>query len=233
MAYICLSDIFERIFNQYMIRKILLATGKILVLLVLPGGSFLLFLFLLSSIDFSPQTKLPETLTWIILFAPSLVVTYALYRLFKKDWGVWVIGLFSIMITSTLSLSCPGPFCSEKKPGLDAAIKTNLAQIRIRAELFLDAHGTYGTSDFPTGPCPIGVIPGADFFNTPDVSSALSEIKRHNGGITPTCALVVNGTSSQYAISPPLKSDRSKYWCIDSSSVVKEISRPISEARCP
>lgn len=209
--------------------RILKALGKTIVLLILPGSSFLFSLFLLSAVNF--PIKISQTLLWVIVFTPPIVVTYILYRLFKKDLGVWVIGVFSIMVASTL-LSCPGFFCGEKKLGADAAIKGNLAQIRTAAVLYLDAHGSYGKENLAAGPCPLETDSNSSMFGEQNIKDALNQIKKVNGGVTPICSVVENANMHQYAISSPLKSDKNKHWCIDDTSFSGAIDGPITKAAC-
>lgn len=209
--------------------RILKALGKTIVLLILPGASFLFSLFLLSAVNF--PIKISQTLLWVIVFTPPVIVTYILYRLFKKDWDVWVIGVFSIMVASTL-LSCPGISCGEKKRGANAAIKGNLAQIRVGAVLYLDVHGNYAKENFTAGPCPLEADSNSSMFGEQNIKDALNQIKKVNGGATPTCSVVENANIHQYAISSPLKSDKNKHWCIDDTGFVGAIDGPITKAAC-
>lgn len=99
-----------------------------------------------------------------------------------------IIGILSSVVLASLNTA--------RGKGADAAVKSNLANMRAQAELFYDTGQTY------TGVC-------AD----PNMVKALDSASSAGSGNTTSDVCNQNATS--WAASAPLKT--SGYWCVDST----------------
>src|SRR3989338_5244021 len=148
-----------------------------------------------------------------------------------RNIASWVLAIVWLLFVSSIFLA---DVPRRGKRSDDAGVKGNLAQLRLDAEVYYDKQKSYGRTPFPPGPCPMD---GAtdNMFSDPVVRDALVNIKKYNGGIIPTCAIDILAGGSVYAVSSPLKSDRTRVWCVDTDyrQSAREISSPIIEARCP
>jgi hypothetical protein len=104
--------------------------------------------------------------------------------------------------------------------GADAAIKANLANIRAEAELYFDSTGsTYGSS---SNSCTSGM------FASRDISASITSVTTSSGG-----AAICHSKATAWALSAPLKTDATKYWCVDSSGASKQITTKLVGTKCP
>ena len=97
----------------------------------------------------------------------------------------------------------------------DTDIRAILSAVQAQAEIYYDGDGgrTYGVTAFTSG----GVC-GASA-----VAKALTAAQMANGGITPIC----NSSAQAYAVSSPFFSDRTKFWCVDSTGSNVQTATPL------
>lgn len=142
----------------------------------------------------------------------------------KKNKGFTLIELLVVIaIIGILSSVVLASLNTARDKGNDAAIKSNLANIRAQAEIYYDGTGnkSYGTE---SADCTAGL------FATNPVTDAINSAKTASGG-TATCTSSDNtisgtGAASSWAISVPLKAS-TKSWCVDSGGISKEVTGPV------
>lgn len=112
-----------------------------------------------------------------------------------------IIGILSSVVLASLNTA--------RGKGSDAAVKSNLANIRAQAELVYDADGDYA-----------GVCTDANVISMRDAAS--------QAGAGDTTSDVCNDSDTEWAASAPLKvqnqvdsSSGVDYWCVDSTGVSK------------
>ena len=114
-----------------------------------------------------------------------------------------IIGILASVVLASLN--------SARAKGADAAIKSNLANIRAQAELYYDdpakGNGTYGAV--------ATACSGGMFAADTVIASAITQINSQSGA-TATCTS--NGQT--WAISSPLKT-ASQTWCVDNNGWAK------------
>ncbi len=128
-----------------------------------------------------------------------------------------IIGILSGIVLASLN--------GARNKAADAAIKSNLANTRAQAEIIYD---NANTNSYNTV-CENTII-----------TAAMAAAKTSSGGATdPTC---LDGNSTgvtvdSWAISAVLKSDNTKYWCVDSSGASKQTTAVAAitngQAGCP
>lgn len=119
-----------------------------------------------------------------------------------------IIGILASVVLASLN--------SARNKGSDAAIKSNLANMRAQAELFYDNNSnTYGTA-FTEGACAATV--GTLFADT-TMNNAWAAAQTASGG-TARCS----STTAAWAVSVPLKSTPANAWCVDSTGASKEVT---------
>ena len=114
-----------------------------------------------------------------------------------------------------LNQSAQQVFAPDVSPVHDADIRANLSSIQIDAEIYYGGDGghTYGVTAFTSdGVC------GASA-----VAKALASTQTANGGIAPIC----NSSAQAYAVSSPFFSDRTKFWCVDSTGSNIQTATPL------
>lgn len=113
-----------------------------------------------------------------------------------------IIGILSSVVLASLNTA--------RGKGADAAIKSNLANMRAQAEIYYDdpaaGNGTYGTA---TQAC------GAGMFATTVFVNAVAAITAAGGA--PTCHSTASPAA--WAVSAPLKT--AGHWCVDSTGASK------------
>ncbi len=113
-----------------------------------------------------------------------------------------IIGILSSVVLASLNTA--------RAKGADAAVKSNLANMRAQAEIYYDdpalGNGTYGTA---TQAC------GAGMFANTTFASAVAAIT--TASAAPTCH--ATQSPAAWAISAPLKT--SGHWCVDSTGASK------------
>ena len=110
-----------------------------------------------------------------------------------------IIGILASVVLASLN--------SARSKGADAAIKSNLANIRAQAELYYDGTGagSYGT---------VAACSGAVFAD-PVVAAAIAQINLQSGS-TATC----HAAGQTWAVSSNLKT-AGQTWCVDNNGWAK------------
>jgi len=148
----------------------------------------------------------------------------------KKNKGFTLIELLVVIaIIGILSSVVLASLNTARDKGNDAAVKANLANIRAQAEIFYDdatqGNQTYGTE---SATCSTA---GSLFASNP-VSDAIASAETASGGSAActssdkTTTPALDATS--WAIQVPLKSDSTKYWCVDSGGISKEVTTALT-----
>lgn len=151
----------------------------------------------------------------------------------KKNKGFTLIELLVVIaIIGILSSVVLASLNTARDKGNDAAIKSNLANIRAQAEIYYDdinlGNKSYGVEvDSCSGT-------GSLFVSNP-VTDAIASAQAASGGTaTAVCTSsdsLAGGTgkATSWAISVPLKAS-TKSWCVDSGGVSKEVATPVAKA---
>ncbi len=146
--------------------------------------------------------------------------TYSLNRgftLIELLVVIAIIGILSAVVLASLN--------SARNKGGDAAVKSNMANIRPQAELYLDGSTglNYGTAAASSTVFAVAGLSGCTAGNTnvlgdPTIKSQLTSALNASGvdGSHPmSCAVGVSG--AYWAVAIPLKTDNTKAWCVSSS----------------
>ncbi|MFZ3043504.1 MAG: type II secretion system protein [Minisyncoccia bacterium] len=109
-----------------------------------------------------------------------------------------IIGVLSAVVLASLNTA--------RSKGNDAAIQSDFSTVQTQAEVYyggtgVNSYGVAGSS------CATGV------FSEPTIVKAVAGAEAANGASTVVC----NNTTTAYAISSPLSSDNTKFWCVDST----------------
>ncbi len=125
-----------------------------------------------------------------------------------------IIGILSSVVLASLNTA--------RGKGSDAAIKSNLANIRAQAEIQYDTWGTYGNADATPAAVAEGACPAAasdNIFGTPTVAAQIAAGVVASGG----AALCSATTGNAWAVSVPLKTNNANSWCVDSTGASKQV----------
>ena len=130
-----------------------------------------------------------------------------------------IIGVLASVVLASLNTA--------RAKGADAAIKTNLANMRAQAEIIYDGEGCYTGLPGNCAGLVVAVTNCAVGASTPlwhnaQFEEALAAAGKASGGTIAyaVCAQAVNGGA--WAISVPLKSASSSSWCVDSTGSSKQ-----------
>jgi len=133
-----------------------------------------------------------------------------------------IIGILSAVVLASLNTA--------RQKGNDAAIQSDLSTVQTEAEIF------YGGSSGNTSPNTYGATvtsctDAAGMFMIDSViKKAVAGAETVNGsGTTMACF----GDGNAYAISSPLSSDSSKFWCVDSTGSVGIRASAAVSTVCP
>ncbi len=136
---------------------------------------------------------------------PKLVRGFTLIELLVV---IAIIGILSSVVLASLN--------SARTKGSDAAVKSNLNNMRSQAELYYANNSdSYGT--FVAATCPV-VVTGGSIFNDATIIRAIAAALTSGGSGTRCVA-----ASTAYAISVGLKTG-GQAWCIDSTGVSKQFA---------
>jgi len=125
-----------------------------------------------------------------------------------------IIGILSSVVLASLNTA--------RGKGADAAIKSNLNNVRAQAELFYDTANNYTGVCAASGSNVIG--PGVTAANTASgVVLAVSTVLATAGSATQSVCHV-DATGSAWAASVPLKTSTANSWCVDSSGQSKQLT---------
>ena len=140
----------------------------------------------------------------------------------KKNKGFTLIELLVVIaIIGILSSVVLASLNTARNKGADAAIKSNLANLRAQAEIYYDAHGNYGSNTTDqTGSTAAICNTGSTVFSsssTPSLNPGI--VAASTAGTQATCSIAANGTA--WAVSVPLKAQAGSNWCVDSNGSSK------------
>ncbi len=131
-----------------------------------------------------------------------------------------IIGILSSVVLASLNTA--------RGKGADAAIKSNLANIRAQAEILYDTNGVYDVdvtgTNFPVGAC---AATAGTLFADPNISAQIAAAgNASTGGGLGAASCVVGGpsTASAWAVSVPLKQTTTNSWCVDSAGTSKQVT---------
>ena len=122
-----------------------------------------------------------------------------------------IIGILSSVVLASLNTA--------RGKGADAAIKSNLANIRAQAEIVYDTNQNY------TGVCTnTNVAAQMNAANTAaGVAAAVSNTLTTGGSATQSVCHV-DATGTGWAANVPLKTSNANSWCVDSAGASKQIT---------
>lgn len=127
-----------------------------------------------------------------------------------------IIGILASVVLASLNTA--------RDKGGDAAVKANLANLRSQAALYYDENGnSYGTAG---ASCTTAGSVFADSRVSEQVKAAENA---SGGGSVATCA----GSPTRFAVSVPLRTDKTKSWCVDDSGKAKEGAADTAGIKCP
>jgi prepilin-type N-terminal cleavage/methylation domain-containing protein len=120
-----------------------------------------------------------------------------------------IIGILSAVVLASLN--------SARAKGQDAAIKSNLNNMRAQAELFYDSNGSVYTNACVTA-------------NNPQMVAALNSANNSNGAGVVVC----NAQAGTWVIAADLQSvTPASYYCVDSTGVSKTTAGTVTAAFSP
>ncbi len=124
-----------------------------------------------------------------------------------------IIGILSSVVLASVNTA--------RARGADAAVKSNLANIRPQAEILYDTYGGYGVDATPTTFAKAACVSTADtlFANTTIWNQIQAALTAAGSGALSSCEVLANGTA--WAVAVHLKTPL-KAWCVDSTGTSKE-----------
>jgi prepilin-type N-terminal cleavage/methylation domain-containing protein len=135
---------------------------------------------------------------------------------------VALIGILASVVMVSLN--------SARGKGGDAAIKSNLANLRSQAEIIYSASACYGDGTpitdtvcaaFAEGTCTFATA--NTLFANPIIATQIQGATNASGAAANgVCSAEANGTA--WAVAVTLKSDSSMVWCVDSTGASKSFS---------
>lgn len=141
-----------------------------------------------------------------------------------------IIGILSAIVLASLNTA--------RAKGSDAAIKSDLANMRAQAELLYDDSGCYTSvandctfSAIAAAACAVGATEA--IWMNDQIEAALTHAGNASSGGSigaATCMQAANGGA--WAISVPLKSAPANSWCIDSTGASKQRTGAITTTAC-
>lgn len=137
-----------------------------------------------------------------------------------------IIGILSSVVLASLNTA--------RSKGANAAVKSNLANMRAQAELDYDSWGSSFIPPSPgvldsTGVCSLA---NSMFVTDTVIGSAITQAQTAEGGTAGKCY----STASNFTISIPLKTPEGSntWWCVDDSGNSRGASAAASSATaCP
>jgi prepilin-type N-terminal cleavage/methylation domain-containing protein len=132
-----------------------------------------------------------------------------------------IIGILASVVLASLNTA--------RTKGADAAIKSNLANIRAQAEILYDTNGNY------LNLCTNTTVAAATAAAADAVGGTVVNTLATAGSATTVICHVTATTGTAWAIASPLKSTGAGYWCVDSTGVSRGASTTlgVSAVVCP
>jgi prepilin-type N-terminal cleavage/methylation domain-containing protein len=127
-----------------------------------------------------------------------------------------IIGILSSVVLASLNTA--------RSKGANAAVKSNLANLRAQMEIYFDnptlGNNTYGATGANAINC-VGAN-AATIFGNAKVQSSLAAAASAGGGVA-RCVAQPTTNSSSYVVSVQLRTPEgsNNFWCIDSSGASK------------
>jgi prepilin-type N-terminal cleavage/methylation domain-containing protein len=116
-----------------------------------------------------------------------------------------IIGILSAVVLASLNTA--------RSKGNDAAIQSDLITIQTQAELYYGANGNaYGTNAAATTACSAALTM---FSIDNNIKNAIAGAETANSASNVVCNMAISGGA--YAVSSPLASSATTYWCVDST----------------
>lgn len=128
-----------------------------------------------------------------------------------------IIGILSSVVLASLNTA--------RGKGSNAAVKSNLNNLRAQAELYYDTNGSYGTAGAGTGVC-------ADT----NMAAGLNAASNAGAGNTTSDVCNVAAAGAAWAGSAPLRvaEGANGFWCVDSTGQSKGHASALGTATvCP
>ena len=200
-------------------------------------------------LSFKIDSNLFDYRVWVF----TLVVGVIILLLARKFWfggSVVIVAalLFIVFFIFGISLTS----LSQPSRGSVAAVKGNLAGIRVQAELYKNKHdGLYGIVNLPIKSCPEEGVVYENLFDDKTIQNALKAVRSANRQLGTLCVFDARNNSWAVSAHLPQKSNISwywdiwylvtpleqpfdeVYWCVDSTGASKQVSHHITEAKCP
>lgn len=129
-----------------------------------------------------------------------------------------IIGILSSVVLASLNTA--------RSKGNDAAIQSDLSTIQTQAEIYYGSttgNNTYGTAGAACNTA------GSLFVET-TIANAIVGAESANGASNVVC----NNSTTAYAVSSPLSSDNTKFWCADSTGFAGQRATALgANTACP
>lgn len=127
-----------------------------------------------------------------------------------------IIGVLASIVLASLNTA--------RDKGGDAAVKANLANLRSQAALFYEENGnSYGTGGVAC------TTAGSVFADARVAEQIKGAENASGGGSVATCA----NSPTRFVVSVPLRTDKTKSWCVDDSGKAKEGAADTANIKCP
>lgn len=127
-----------------------------------------------------------------------------------------IIGILSAIVLASLNTA--------RDKGGDAAVKANLANLRSQAALYYEENGnSYGAAGTSCATA------GSVFTDGRIAEQIAGAQSASGGGSVATCA----GSATKFVASVPLRTDKTKSWCVDDSGSAKEGAADTVNIKCP
>ncbi len=135
-----------------------------------------------------------------------------------------IIGILSSVVLASLNTA--------RNKGNDAAVKSNLDNLRAQAALYYDDNGgTYSSSGAAISSC----APGSNnnLFDDATAAAQIAAAETANGAASNVvCNIAADG--SAYAVASPLVTDTSTFFCVDSVGVAATTTTALgTDTVCP
>lgn len=136
-----------------------------------------------------------------------------------------IIGILSAVVLASLNTA--------RSKGNDAAIQSDLSTVQTQAELYYGDNGNkYGGNTLlasgGAAGCNGTTVVGTLFVAPGSIVNAIAGAENANGAAIISCNVAANGVA--YAISSPLASVPTKFWCVDSTGFAGEKAAALSTA---
>ena len=126
-----------------------------------------------------------------------------------------IIGILSAIVLASLNTA--------RGKAQDSAIKANLSGMRAAAELYYDSNGQ-SYSAFGVAACPAASTATGMFYTSPIANATAAANTASGVGSGAVC----QSSTSAWAVSSPLRTTTTSYWCVDSTGKSQQQSLPVS-----